>query len=211
MTIPFNPKPQRPLRTLALAIVRVFGTIFVLGGIISIFVPTPPSATTSASQATATGTPDLDATANAQALATTDDSPAPSPEVIATTSPSSPQASLEEELATIDGNDTITNRDTRVSRFRSLLGQLSETFDVTQQQTADQTVKCQEMLQKDGVQDSLLNITEGMNQIFVRADHKQAYSQWLAAYIVLRDKGTSHQDSIEGLKGMAQAFGQSAG
>ncbi len=150
MTTPSNPKPQRPLRTLALAIVGVFGTIFVLGGIISIFVPTSPSATTSASQATATGTPDLDATANAQALATTDDSPARSPEAAATTSPSSPQAPLEEELATIDGNDTITNRDTRVSRFRSLSGQLSETFDVTQQQTADQTVKCQEMLQKDG-------------------------------------------------------------
>jgi hypothetical protein len=93
------------------------------------------------------------------------------------------------------------------ARFQSLLNQLSGTYNSDQGEIADQTVKCQELLQKDGISESLLNIMEGMNQIFDTANHNQKYSQWLAAYIVERDKGVSHDKAISGLNSLAASLG----
>jgi hypothetical protein len=111
--------------------------------------------------------------------------------------------SPEEQLAIIDGATDLSRNNLTVVRFRSLLDQLVETFSGTAQSTADQTVMCQETLEGQGIKESALNIMEGMNQLFTSTNHNQNYPQWLAAYVILREKGMSHDLAIEGLRGLA--------
>jgi hypothetical protein len=113
---------------------------------------------------------------------------------------------LEQQLATID-DGYVAADDIRVARFRNLLDQLSETSSSSKQQIADQTVKCQELLKDRGIKESLVNIMEGMNKVFASSTQKKQYSEWLAAYVVLREKSTSHDDAIKSLESLGQAFG----
>jgi hypothetical protein len=112
----------------------------------------------------------------------------------------------EKQLAIIDYGSVAAD-DIRVSRFRALLDELSESYSSSRQQITDQTVKCQEILHDKGIKESLINIMEGMNKLFASSTHKQEYSQWLAAYIVLREKSMSHDEAIRGLDGIGQALG----
>jgi hypothetical protein len=123
------------------------------------------------------------------------------------TAPTTDEPSIEEKLASIDANGSVSADDITVARFRSLLDQLSQTFTASKQQIADQTVKCQELLRQQGIKESLQDIMEGMNQIFASRNHNQDYSQWLAAYVVSRNKSMSHEATIEGLKDLAHGLG----
>jgi hypothetical protein len=68
----------------------------------------------------------------------------------------------------------------------------------------DQTVKAQEMLRKEGVQDSLMDLMTGMNQLFSTRQEGKQYAEALAAYIVLREKGTSRNDAFQMVQGLAR-------
>lgn len=127
--------------------------------------------------------------------------------VLATTSLVRASDSVEEQLAVIEENGPVRDSDIRIARFRSLLNQLATTFPNTKQSIADMTVTARERLKKEGVEESLLKIMEGMNQIFTERSQHQ-YSEVLAAYIVLRVKGTSHDDAIGALKEFMGALGR---
>jgi hypothetical protein len=115
--------------------------------------------------------------------------------------------SIEYELSTIDAGGYVPRDDITVARFKSLLHQLSQTYSVTPQQIADQTVKAKEMLKDHGVQESLLNIMTGMNQIFTTANHNQDYAGALAMYIELRDKGESNSEAFKDLQDLVAHLG----
>ena len=66
--------------------------------------------------------------------------------------------SLEYQLATINAAGYVSRDDITVARFRSLLDQLSTTYIENKQQIADMSVKAQQLLKKEGVKESLLNI-----------------------------------------------------
>ena len=69
------------------------------------------------------------------------------------------------------------------------------------------TVKAQQVLEKEeGIKESLLNMMEGMNQIFYMKVENQNYSEYMAAYMVLRRKGQSHNEAIDGLKGIVETL-----
>ncbi len=55
---------------------------------------------------------------------------------------------IEYQLAVIDAGGYISDDDIRVTRFRSLLNQLTDTYDPTPTQFGDQTVAAQKMLKK---------------------------------------------------------------
>ena len=59
---------------------------------------------------------------------------------------------------------------------------------------------------REGITESLLNIMEGMNGIFVSKISNQKYQEYVSAYIVLRDKWQSHQEAIAGLKALMSAL-----
>jgi hypothetical protein len=115
--------------------------------------------------------------------------------------------SLEYQLATINAGGYVSRNHITVARFRSLLSQLSSTYIEKEQQIADMSVKAQQLLRKDGVAESLLNIMEGMNQIFTRKIENQKYAEYIAAYITLRSKGQSHTEAVRGLQGLLRGLG----
>jgi len=93
--------------------------------------------------------------------------------------------SIEYKLAVIDAGGFVPKDDLTVARFRSLLNQLSRTYVENKQQIADMTVTAQKLLRKDGVDESLLNIMEGLNQLFSKPLGNQKYAEYAVAYVTL--------------------------
>jgi len=117
------------------------------------------------------------------------------------------ETSIEYQLAVIDAKGYVSKDHISVARFRSLLRQLSNTYVENRQQIADMTVKAQEILKKDeGIKESLLNIMEGMNQIFYKKIENQNYAEYIASYMALRTKGQSHLEAINGLKAIIETI-----
>ena len=115
--------------------------------------------------------------------------------------------SIEYQLACVNAGRRVAQDDITVARFRSLLRQLSDTFVENQQQIADMSVKGLQMLKQDGISESLLNIMEGMNQLFSTKVENQKYAEFISAYLTLRDKGQSHRQAIDGLQGILRSMG----
>ena len=115
--------------------------------------------------------------------------------------------SLEYKLATINADGYVSKDHIIVARFRSLLNQLSATFVEDKQQIADMSVTAQNLLNKDGIPESLINIMEGMNQLFPRKIDNQKYAEYAAAYVTLRSKGKSHTEAIRGLQALLRGLG----
>ena len=114
---------------------------------------------------------------------------------------------LEYKLATINAGGYVSKEHVTVARFRSLLNQLSVTFVEDKEQIADMSVTAQNLLKKEGVEESLINITEGMNQLFSKKIENQKYAEYAAAYVTLRGKGQSHTEAIRGLQAILRSLG----
>lgn len=114
---------------------------------------------------------------------------------------------IEYKLACINAGQRVAQNDINIARFRSLLKQLSKTFVEDPQQIADMSVKGQQMLKQDGISENLLNIMEGMNQLFYTKVANQKYAEYIAAYLTLRDKGQSHKQAISGLQEILRSMG----
>lgn len=69
------------------------------------------------------------------------------------------------------------------------------------------TVVAQQLLKKNGIEESLLNIMEGMNQLFSKKIENQKYAEYVSAYVTLRNKGRSHSDAILGLQEVLRGMG----
>lgn len=110
-----------------------------------------------------------------------------------------PQTSLEYMLATID-KGYVDKDDIIIARFRSLLSQLDKTFIENKKQISDLTVGTQEILKKEGIKESLLNIMEGLNSLYPSLPTKLKYADHIVVYIAFRDKGHSHRTAIAMLK-----------
>lgn len=115
--------------------------------------------------------------------------------------------SIEYQLACINAGHRVAQDDITVARFSSLLRQLSHTFVEDQQQIADMSVKGIQILKQDGISESLLNIMEGMNQLFSTKVANQKYAEFIASYLTLRNKGQSHTQAITGLQGILRGMG----
>ena len=116
------------------------------------------------------------------------------------------QRSLEYQLATID-KGYVSDNDLTITRFRSLLDQLSNKYVENKQSIADMTVATQKLLkEKYGISESLLRIMEGMNRILYQRIPNQAYAEYTTVYIQLRNSGMSHSEAVEGLAALIQTL-----
>ena len=115
--------------------------------------------------------------------------------------------SLEYKLATINAGSYVSTDHITVARFRSLLSQLSTTYVENKQQIADMTVKAQQLLLNNGVNESLLNMMEGMNHLFQMRVENQKFAEYIAAYVALRSEGQSHSETVLGLKAILRSLG----
>ena len=141
--------------------------------------------------------------------------PPPKPPVVAgerppvlPTSPSNPKQSdekpLEYKLAMLNAGGFIQDDHITVARFRSLLSQLATTYVESRESIADMTLAGQQKLRGEGIDESLLNIMEGLNQIFVVRIENQRYAEYAAAYVTLRAAGKTHTQTIAGLRAIIQ-------
>ena len=123
-------------------------------------------------------------------------------------SPAEKSMSLAYQLATIDKGGYVTRSDVAVTRFRTLLDQLSSKYNGTRQQISDVTVKGQSLLRdKYGIEESLLNIMEDMNQVLItKVD--PSYPVYATAYVHLRKTGISRQQAIIGIESFVKSIGR---
>jgi len=113
---------------------------------------------------------------------------------------------LEYNLAEIDAGGYIAKDHITVARFRSLLRQLPKHYTESPERIADLTVWAQGSLKKEGMKESLLNIMEGMNQIFIKKQ-KERYEQFIAAYVTFRTTGKTHAETVSSLIAVVEGFG----
>jgi hypothetical protein len=109
---------------------------------------------------------------------------------------------LEYQLASLNAKSMVASDHITVARFRSLLNQLDAAYVEDKQQIADMSVVAQQSMKRDGIDESLLNIMEGMNQLFSVKVTNQRYAEYAAAYVTLRDSGQSHAQAISGLQAL---------
>lgn len=114
--------------------------------------------------------------------------------------------SMEYMLATID-KGYVSSDDIIIARFRSLLQQLDSTYVESKNQIGDMTVGIQKLIKDEGVNETLLNIMEGMNSLFSTRTENQNYAEYASAYGILRTKGQSHHEAIAGLRALIQSLG----
>lgn len=114
---------------------------------------------------------------------------------------------IEYKLATLNAKSYVAKDHITVARFRSLLNQLSAAYVESSQEIADISVIAQEKMRKDGVEESLLNIMEGMNQLSTVKVANQKYAEYAAAYITLRNAGQSHSQALGGIKALLRRLG----
>ncbi|MGA1841331.1 MAG: hypothetical protein ACMUIU_11960 [bacterium] len=117
------------------------------------------------------------------------------------------EESLEYRLAVINTGGHNSEKDDTIGRFRSLLSQLSDNYIEDTQQIANMSVIVRDRLSSNGIDESLLNIMEGLNQILWPQDSpKKRYSEYAFTYAGLRNKGLSHQEAIETLQSVASGY-----
>lgn len=107
-----------------------------------------------------------------------------------------PQPELAEILAF---KDNVGNDATKVNRFRSLLSQLDEKYVEDRKGIASLAIVTQEMLQEEGVTESMLNIMEGLNRAMIVKLQNQQFIEYANAYRMLRIQGMSHDEAVDGL------------
>ena len=115
--------------------------------------------------------------------------------------------SMEYMLASIDAGRYILRDDVSIEKFRALLKQLDEKFIEDETQIGDISVSTKFQLRDVGIQESLLNIMEGMNQLFSDTQEDIKYAEYTTFYLGLRKKEYSHDNAIKGLKLLIQGKG----
>lgn len=121
--------------------------------------------------------------------------------------PQAKSESLEYKLATID-KGYVSRDDIIVTRFRTLLDQLGSKYHGTRQQISDATVVAQNLLRdKYGIEESLLNIMEDMNQVVITKVNP-SYPLYATAYVQLRKTGASRQQAIIGIETFLKSIGR---
>lgn len=122
-------------------------------------------------------------------------------------SPVAQSMSLAHKLATID-KGYVSRDDIAVTRFKTLLDQLSSKYNETRQKISDVTVMGQNLLRdKYGIEESLLNIMEDMNQVLItKVD--PSYPVYATAYVHLRKTGISRQQAIIGIESFVKSIGR---
>ncbi len=108
-------------------------------------------------------------------------------------------SSPEYRLAYVERGGFVAADDPAVATFRHLLDQLSSKYEEDSRGIADMTVAAQKGLRQEGVEERILNITEGLNEVIVGPHGLQSYTHVAAAYVRGRSSGLDHRATIGGI------------
>ena len=93
---------------------------------------------------------------------------------------------IEYKLAVVDADGYVSKDHITVARFRNLLQQLTSKFIEDRATIAGMTVKAQQLLREQGINEKMLDMMEGINRLFPRRFPNQQYGEYLAAYLTSR-------------------------
>lgn len=110
------------------------------------------------------------------------------------------------KLATIE-KGYVTENDVLVKRFNSLLAQLSNNYVDSKQALSDKTVTARQLLDDNGIEESMKKIMEGMNKIYDLNNSYKKYNEYLSCYVIFRVNGYEHDKSLSLLQESINAFG----
>lgn len=68
------------------------------------------------------------------------------------------------------------------------------------------SVTARNILRDAGIEETLLNIMQGMDKILSSPIENQSFAEYAAAYTTLRKKGFSHDDAIQGIRELLQSI-----
>lgn len=116
--------------------------------------------------------------------------------------------SLEYKLATIE-KGYVSRDDIIITRFRSILRQLDDIYVEGKQEISDLTVVAVQKLLRDkyGINESLLNVMEGLNQINPSRENPE-YRIYATAYVQLRNQGFIHQEALNKVESYLDSIGR---
>lgn len=107
------------------------------------------------------------------------------------------QETAEYRLACIDAGKLLPHDHWSVGRFAQLLDHLAQIYVEDRDQISSQSVVAQNLLRdKYGIEESIMNIMDGMNVIFEDGLANQRYAEYLTFYTQLRKQGMSHAEAI---------------
>jgi hypothetical protein len=113
-------------------------------------------------------------------------------------------------LASLDAGYMLSENDSRVTRYSSLLSTLDDKYTETPTQIGDMTVTAQRLLKDEyGIRSNLLTILEDVNRVIQSTlnNPKPAFKEWVAAYVVLVGGGQDHKEAALDLQALAQVYG----
>lgn len=114
---------------------------------------------------------------------------------------------LEYRLAVISTGGYVRKNDAIIDRFRSLLDELSQNYIEDPQQIANMSVIVRDQMKANGIDESLLNLMEGLNQLLWPQDSgKRRYCEFAFAYVGLRNDGLTHGEAIERLQAKVSGY-----
>jgi hypothetical protein len=104
-------------------------------------------------------------------------------------------------LAFVERGGFVPTGDPAVARFRSVLDQLSSKYAEGSGSIADVSIATQKALREKGLEESLLNIMEGLNQLGGPLRHhlKHKYADWAAVYVKARGREKDHGAAIRSI------------
>lgn len=104
--------------------------------------------------------------------------------------------SMKYRLACIDAGYNLPRNDGSIEKFRILLQKLNAKFIENEKQIGDISISIKFLLRDEGIQESLLNIMKGMNQLFFGTPEDMKYADYTRLYLNMRKKGYSHNNTI---------------
>jgi hypothetical protein len=115
--------------------------------------------------------------------------------------------SLGYKLATIEKDGYVTEDNMLVKRFNSLLKQLENKYIDTKQKISDKTVTASQLLEGNGIDESMIKIMKGMNKIYDLNNSYRKYNEYLTCYVIFRVNGYNHDKSLSLLQESINTFG----
>lgn len=118
------------------------------------------------------------------------------------------QKSWAYKLAMLNAGGTISGDDITVKRFKHLIENMVQLFpEENEEGIADGIVLTKNLLEKKGISESILNIAESLNKVFITNKGNITYNELCASYMTVRVKGQSSREAVLGLQSMFNALG----
>lgn len=114
---------------------------------------------------------------------------------------------LEYKLAVLNTRDSNCRDEVTIKRFGVLLDQLANICTENRQQIANLSLIAHHRLKRNGDNESLLRIMSDLNELCMAKNlRKQKFSEYVLAYIGLRNGGLSHKETIEKLQCIEKGY-----